>query len=1593
MLNVSNAFNEAFKSDLREVKMRVTINDVTYTDEDIISFNYNSSSIVGDTYAIGSTFANSIKLTLCKIVEGLKQLDVVKPEMGIVLPNGSTEFVKLGTFLISEEVNPDRNENRTSLECTDQMLMLDDNYESKLSYPAPINAVALEIANLAGVKVDKVSFGRLRQDKIEKPEGYTFRQAIGLIAQFEAGYVTFDREGLLAIKQLTDKNFEITPNEYFLKGLVKNELMFRPSGIQVKTGENEADVLSIGSKKGSVIKLENKLMGETLLKSVYEKIKGVNYYPYTLSWRGNPAIEAGDWLYITDLKGNKFKVPNLSYTLEYKGGLTAKSSVESVASNEVKFGYKSVLDQTIEYVNDALKNADGNVVSYGVDEPQNPKEGDVWFKKVGPDTQIWVYERVGDTDKFEWVLKVDTAGNTEAFEKTKDIEKDLENSKQEIIKIREQAEKGIQQADKNLEIVNENIKVIAVETKEEISKVQAEAKKAFQDSEKLINNIESKITDQENDVEIIKTKADKALQESKDLLNDVNGLKGTVSKQGIVIDKNTNDLKVKADKNDVDALRQTVSRQGTELGITKDAINLKADKTKLDNLENKFEQQAAEITVQSDEIKVQATKINNTNIQLADLKVKSDKISSSISETRNKVDGMRIGAANYIKYSDLKTKKSFNHFKTTSEAEFLEGIGVKFSGKEGSTSRHFLFTNELLGNDVQPGDSITFSVKFKILKQEDKTKWNTFFIRFFNKDNTFNDLLIDLKEKDFKLNKEYHESVTGVISEGFDKDKPIQISLGLFAGTELITKEWQLEKANIMSDWKPSFKDYATNDSVLEISSKIEQTNKSIVLKADKTEVDSIKKKVDKQNSDLTVAIDKIGLKADKSHVNALEETISKQSSELTVQSDKIQAQTNKIDSNTTQLSILKLQSDSLSSTITKTNDKLDNLKIGSANYIELSDLKSAVSFKHFKKNMDVELIEDVGAVCKPKNQNARTNLFTFEKLGNDFQVGDPVTFSIKFKITKWENKEKYNTFYARFFRKDGNFDDVLVDLRGKEYEIGKEYQESATYIIKNGFDFEKPVEISVALFAGIELITKEWQLEKATIMSDWKPSFKDVVKQSVFSTFVQTSDSFQQVIKNEMLGFTSNQTQLSNQITSTIEQISSSSDGLNAFTDWHIRNAKSEPKDAGMLRISVLLEKGNYYTVSTNVPMSNGFSNVFALIEPNDTSVTGINDINDKQSRTLLTKNDRLVIVVRNKEYQEAIIQGKYYIQIEKGKRTSPYRPAVIDTATKSQLVQLSNQISAVVSDNKENTSSISILQGAIQSTVKKDDVISSINQSSERITLDARKIHITGDTTIANAAISSAAIRDLSADKINTGTLDARKVRVVGIDAGNITTGTLNAIHIAARSITADKLSSDAIRVGLNDFGRNMRLSPNTLEFYDSNTLVGKLTSSGQEYWYGSRFIGHTGQGSKYNDSSVRGIVNQLNYEGDYISWSYKVNSYDSTYTSMFTLDPKGRFTGNVGIHMAQPLWVKELAVDAGRMRIMTIGTPRGRLPGIVSSTTKSGIVFGDDELFMLHKDRVMSFEKINNFLSELGSGTFYITTEMASNGTSNKWRTIRL
>ena len=432
MYKQSNEAKLAYQSAERTLDIVVNVNGVDYKATDIEQFDYDSGGYTGDTFSIGSTYENNITVKFIHLVEGLKRGMIVKPRIGIKLPNGTFEYTPLGVFIIADEIQMDRNNNSTTIKAYDKFVVMEGQYISKLTYPANAVDIITEIAQMCKVDVNTNDLAHLPTIKVSKAiTKQSYRTAIGWIAQLYVGFASFDRDGKLTIRRVAEPNYTIEPSEYEQQGLVKNEAPYIIGGIScnvnvVETTNNgetneTTHKLHSGSVNGSQIELTNDIMTQELLDSIWNSLKAVTFYPFSLNWFGNPAIEAGDWLSLKDMKGNVFVVPNNGYTISFNGGLSSTSKADQNATDSSTVKYTGELTRAIE--NYSRRQApDGTNIYTDVKEPTDAKFNDVWFKPNGNSTELWIFERQSDgTGK--WVKQ---PVNGEVEQKINDALKDFD---------------------------------------------------------------------------------------------------------------------------------------------------------------------------------------------------------------------------------------------------------------------------------------------------------------------------------------------------------------------------------------------------------------------------------------------------------------------------------------------------------------------------------------------------------------------------------------------------------------------------------------------------------------------------------------------------------------------------------------------------------------------------------------------------------------------------------------------------------------------------------------------------------------------------------------------------------------------------------------------------------------------------------------------------------------------------------------------------------------------------------------------------------------------------------------------------------------
>ena len=657
MLTQTKEVRDAWRASQRTLDIKVAVNGKTYTATDINSLKYDSGAYTGDTFAIGSTYSNNVQIEFSHLVEGLKLGMEVHPSIGIKTSKGYI-YEPLGIFIISSEIKMDRNNNLTSISASDRFCGLEGTYKSKLVYPAKVLDIVAEICAQSGVKANADDLARLpHQADIPIPiSGQSYRKALGWIAQLYAGYATFDRQGLFTIRTIAEPNYELDPSQYEQAGLTKNEAPYKIGGIQCQTvittktrdGENteETKTYQVGDTSGSQIKLENNIMTPDRLNNIWEQIKDISFYPFNLNWFGNPAIEAGDWLRLEDKQGNKFIVPNNSYTLDFNGGLSATSKADQTSSTDSAISWRGTYAQIIEELQ-ARKAPDGTVIfpPSVAEPPKNAKPNDVWFKQNGNSTELWVFTAQEDGSG-KWIRRDLTPD---------EIKKQVQEAQSGLNDAKKQIADNLAKADGDIAELNASIRDQKKAFDTDIDELNAsirDQKGTIDGLSTTINTVAiPKITDVTN-------KVSDALTKINDQKNIVTGLQTQSAQQGKDISKITTDIHgVSVDlanlNGDVNQTKVTVQGLQSTLGNAQgDIAQIKVDAKRLETslsgkVDNSTYATFVNQTNQALNAKLVASDLNGY-AKTNDLQATANGLQLNINSVTDKLNNLRIGADNLL---------------------------------------------------------------------------------------------------------------------------------------------------------------------------------------------------------------------------------------------------------------------------------------------------------------------------------------------------------------------------------------------------------------------------------------------------------------------------------------------------------------------------------------------------------------------------------------------------------------------------------------------------------------------------------------------------------------------------------------------------------------------------------------------------------------------------------------------------------------------------------------------------------------------------------------------------------------------------------
>lgn len=311
--------------------------------------------------------------------------------------------------------------------------------------------------------------------------------------------------------------------------------------------------------------------------------------------------------------------------------------------------------------------------------------------------------------------------------------------------------------------------------------------------------------------------------------------------------------------------------------------------------------------------------------------------------------------------------------------------------------------------------------------------------------------------------------------------------------------------------------------------------------------------------------------------------------------------------------------------------------------------------------------------------------------------------------------------------------------------------------------------------------------------------------------------------------------------------------------------------------------------------------------------------------------------------------------VKLEVGNKPTDWSPAPEDTLV---------AITAVKDD----------LTQAINLRVQKNELLSQINLQAGHTLIQSNKIYLDAETVAfsGRAFIPSAAITELNADKITTGTLNASRVNIINLDVRNITGDKTEFVRSFWRSAYGNYVNIDysGMRVAYG----------NTTTKFDSGGMT--INAVGES-------IGGIGwQGMVDMPPNYQGLTFWLDGGGDYMAWAARDNgNYNMNplvKMAWFRNEWRPNDT-NLGFNFNDPVTFNKEIYPSGRpsdgmgLRFYTTSYNGHSYPTIGSKSTNAGIMIGDWDLFFVFNNKVYPF------------GGWKIPTEIDSNGVVKKWWSI--
>lgn len=334
MYKVSTDAEKVLLSPSRTLRPYGNVGDYLLNDLNIIDFAIEKVLSTNGLPGIGGAIASKLELTLVKEAEA--PLMSNKPiNMGVeVLVNDIYERIPLGTFLPSID-SIKKTEQTLKVECFDRMTSFEKvNYTSRLTYPAYIKDMCVELQEVFGVPIANVEAIPTDAKYLSTPV-LSIRSVLGEIAELLGANAVINRFDEVEFVTLASTPALTITADNYIDLIFSSDDGVKLSKLSV-TGKLLADKLTVPvSKKGEEIDgveltfTNDSIETEEDLQRIYDVFMPITYMPYEMKLQGLPHVDVGDKITVIDKNDKKNEIIVVTHKLQFNGGLTSEWSSEA----------------------------------------------------------------------------------------------------------------------------------------------------------------------------------------------------------------------------------------------------------------------------------------------------------------------------------------------------------------------------------------------------------------------------------------------------------------------------------------------------------------------------------------------------------------------------------------------------------------------------------------------------------------------------------------------------------------------------------------------------------------------------------------------------------------------------------------------------------------------------------------------------------------------------------------------------------------------------------------------------------------------------------------------------------------------------------------------------------------------------------------------------------------------------------------------------------------------------------------------------------------------------------------------------------------